>query len=354
MVTMARSRNIDGPYESNPANPILTNANKTQYFQTVGHADIFQDASGNWWCVALSTRAGPEYSHFPMVRETVLTPVTWNEGEWPYMSPIKGKMTGWRMPPSNLDVEGPGPWIRLGKVERDAVNFVPGSALPAHFTHWRYPIESSYSVSPPEYPNSLRLAPSNLNLTALNGNYAGPSGLTFVGRRQQDTLFTYGVTIDFAPTMEEEEAGVSSFLTQNHHFDLGLVLLPASARTQEFPGRNLSANSDPDELKLHFRFRAMSYTSVPADVVAPVPSEWLATPLRLEIKAANMTHYTFSAGPAGAASQMKTIVSASNAALSWGFTGVLLGVYCTTNGGSGSTPAYISDWKYDPQGQFRD
>lgn len=31
MVTMARSNNIDGPYESNPANPILTNANTTDY-----------------------------------------------------------------------------------------------------------------------------------------------------------------------------------------------------------------------------------------------------------------------------------------------------------------------------------
>lgn len=28
-VTIARSRDIDGPYESNPANPILTHINKT-------------------------------------------------------------------------------------------------------------------------------------------------------------------------------------------------------------------------------------------------------------------------------------------------------------------------------------
>ena len=31
MVTIARSRNIDGPFESNPANPVLTNANTTSY-----------------------------------------------------------------------------------------------------------------------------------------------------------------------------------------------------------------------------------------------------------------------------------------------------------------------------------
>ena len=29
-----------------------------------------------------------------------------------------------------------------------------------------------------------------------------------------DTLFTYGVDLDFSPSVEEEEAGVTVFLTQ--------------------------------------------------------------------------------------------------------------------------------------------
>lgn len=67
MVTMAKSKNLYGPYESNPANPVLTNANTTDYckylfnssayaspltyylVQTVGHADLFQDSSKNWY-----------------------------------------------------------------------------------------------------------------------------------------------------------------------------------------------------------------------------------------------------------------------------------------------------------------
>lgn len=58
--------------------------------------------------MALSTRSGPDWVYFPMFRETVLTPVTWKEGEWPYMTPIQGKMSGWKMPEENLDIEGPG------------------------------------------------------------------------------------------------------------------------------------------------------------------------------------------------------------------------------------------------------
>ncbi|KAK1463748.1 beta-xylosidase [Colletotrichum cuscutae] len=324
------------------------------YYYLLAAEDLFQDASGNWWCVALGTRSGSDWRNFPMGRETVMTSVTWNEGKWPYFTPIEGKMSGWEMPLENMDIEGPGyilhlfplkktsanqasPWISLGEIEGDAFDFSPDSTLPAHFTYWRYPIESSYIVSPPEKPNSLRLIPSKLNLTALNGNYAGPDGQTFIGRRQQDTLFSYSVELDFQPTEEEEEAGVTVFLT-----------------TQAFPGQNLTTGGNPTDLKLQFRFRAMSYVAVPTDIVAPVPEDWLDKPLRLEIRAVNMTHYSFSAGPAGSAFQTKTLLYASNDAVSWGFTGVFLGVYSTSNGRTGKTPAYISNWKYTPEVQFRD
>lgn len=76
--------------------------------QTVGHADFFQDANKNWWLVALSTRSGPEYKNYPMGRETVLSPVTWREGEWPTASPIRGEMTGWSMPPATRNIRGVG------------------------------------------------------------------------------------------------------------------------------------------------------------------------------------------------------------------------------------------------------
>ncbi|RSL42117.1 hypothetical protein CEP54_015597 [Fusarium duplospermum] len=45
---MARSKNVWGPYESAPKNPLLTNRGTNEYFQTVGHADLLQDQCGNW------------------------------------------------------------------------------------------------------------------------------------------------------------------------------------------------------------------------------------------------------------------------------------------------------------------
>lgn len=67
METMAQSKTLLGPYESNPANPVLTAANTTRFckfykisasqitthlcvpVQTIGHADLFQDALDNWY-----------------------------------------------------------------------------------------------------------------------------------------------------------------------------------------------------------------------------------------------------------------------------------------------------------------
>lgn len=84
-VTIARSEDFKGPFVGAPQNPILTAKNTDRYFQTVGHADLFQDASGNWWGVALATRSGPDWEIYPMGRETVLFAVNWEEDEWPVL-----------------------------------------------------------------------------------------------------------------------------------------------------------------------------------------------------------------------------------------------------------------------------
>lgn len=378
MVTAARSRNLTGPYESNPANPMLTAANvsfeqswfisvsssfwappcldmfwvlfrqdrpawsqqyqprpsrhflrklshdhwlkrlqTTNYFQTVGHADLFADANGEWWGVALSTRSGPAYENYPMGRETVLTAVTWEEGEFPVWTAVSGEESGWAFPSVDKDIPGLGPFISEG----DDIDFAPGSTIPAHFTYWRFPNESSYAISPEGHSNTLRLFPSTSNLTALNGMSVGPGGQTFVGRRQQDTLFTYRATIDYSPTTLDEEAGVTAFLTPERHFDLGVVLLPANESTGTIAGTNFTEPADSSTLIPQIRYRGVPSDVVPETIIAPIPDAWAGKPLTFEIQSANSTHFSLSAGPAGAQSQMQTIVYAPNSALSYAFTG---------------------------------
>lgn len=306
---IARSKNINGPYESNPANPILTNANTSAYFQTVGHADLFQDATAQWWGVALSTRSGPNFTVYPMGRETVLTAVTWEAGDWPIFTNVSGRETAWPLPPTQLVTQGEGPLITAP----DNVQFEPGSNIPPQFLFWRIPIMENYVISPPGHPNTLQLTSSVLNLTGYDGNYAGPEGQTFLGRRQVDTLFTYSVDLSFTPENLEDEAGISVFLVQNHHFDLGVVMLANAS------------SSNSSALAPYFRFRGISYLPTPEPAIIPVPESWLGEKLRMEIKAFNLTHYAMSAGPAEHVSEMVTVGYAPGADLSFGFTGELCG-----------------------------
>ncbi|KAK3934168.1 glycosyl hydrolase [Diplogelasinospora grovesii] len=269
--SMARSRNLLGPYESYPDNPIQTNRNTTNYFQAVGHCDLFQDASQNWWGVALTTRSGPTWdvfpsvtndsivykanSTFPMGREMVLFPVTWKQGEWPVMGRVRGLMSGWPLPPLTRDLPGDGAFVK----DQDSIDFALASAIPKHLAYWRTPDPTSYVVSPEGHPNTLQLKSSTANLTA-SPSFNGSQGLTLIMRRQTDTLFTYSVDISFNPQAVEEEAGVTVFLTQPQHIDLGIVLLPGSGKYQT--------------PRLHFRFRAISENAtLPGTTITPVPRD---------------------------------------------------------------------------------
>jgi len=101
------------------------------------------------------------------------------------------------------------------------------------------------------------------------------------------------------------------------------------------------------------RFRSQSYIATPPTVVTPLPVTWANQTLHMEIKAFNLTHYSFSAGPVGAMSEMRQFGLAPGAIVSWGFTGTLVGVYATTNGGAQvGTPAYFGEWMYHGQGQY--
>lgn len=96
-VTIARSRNILGPYEGYPGNPILTHRHLGLNYPicNVGHGDLVQLQDGSWYIVALASRLYGGY-HKNMGRETFIAPVDWS-GEWPVVSPGTGRVE-WQYP----------------------------------------------------------------------------------------------------------------------------------------------------------------------------------------------------------------------------------------------------------------
>lgn len=348
-IAMARSESVDGPYVGYEGNPVLTNRGTDEYFQTVGHGDLFQDANGKWWGCALATRSGPEWAVYPMGRETVLYPVTWDEGEYPVFQPVRGTMQGWELPVAVLDPPGDGTLANASQ----ALGFAPADSLPRNFVTWRAQDEGqgNYVVSPEGFENTLRLRPSRANLTGDASFVPGQGGgQSFIARKgQSHTLFNFTVDlVNYAPTQPGEEAGITAFLTQTQHLDIGVVAMPSS---------NGSSSSSGSITKvLRFRAEASGQTAVsaPETVVRTVPLSWEESAIQLMVRTVNDTFYEFSA--ASAASRGDGIVLGVGSAeiLSGGagmYTGTLLGVYATNNGGNGSTPAYFGRWRYDPVAQ---
>jgi len=326
-VTMARSKNITGPYESNPANPVLTNRNTTEFFQNIGHADLFKDAAGQWWSAALTWRSGPAGKIYPMGRETVMTPVEWPRGEWPTFMPVRGTERG-RKSQRSLEVGGTGPFV----TQPDIVDFAPGSTLPRNLIYWRWPQKSSYEVSPKGHPNKLQLTPSFYSITdgyqgIIEGYDVGSR--TLVARKQTDTLFQFSVDIEFAPEAVDEEVGVTAYLNQVQNHAFGIVNLPGVSHG------NASSTRRPS---LHFRFITSGTGSLEdpkrAPTIVPVPEQWTRHAIRLYIQAQNETHYTFSASSTQNLADKRVLAFGEGSVLSGGqgdFTGEYFVVSCNSH-----------------------
>ncbi|TIA11632.1 hypothetical protein D6C80_07349 [Aureobasidium pullulans] len=349
-VIVARSRNITGPYESYQNNPVLTNRHTNEYFQNIGHADLFQDGQGHWWCAMLSWRSGPAALTYPMGREMSLTPVTWPKNGWPTFSPVRGVQSGWSLP-CNRKIAGNNSFVN----DPDNFDFAPNSSIPAHFGYWRWPDNDSFKISPAGHPNTLELTPSNGSIHAGATNFIAGFDIhrfTLIMRRQTDTLFQYSVDVDFNPRAAEEETGVTAFLNQAQNINLGLVMLPINSAD------NTSSNST---LAPHLRFivtsgGSLDKTQAPTTNIKVVPQAWVKDPIRLMVSAQNSTHYAFSASSATKPWESIVMGSAPGSLLSGGmgdFTGTLVGAYSTTNGhGDNATAkAYISNWRYQGLGQ---
>jgi hypothetical protein len=128
---------------------------------------------------------------------------------------------------THTDILIPYVLYRLPPASNDTISFKADTKIPKHFVNWRPPIADTYAST----SEGLRLKPSKLNLTGLDGNSPGPGGITFISRRQEHSIFEFEVDVDFKPAKEEEEAGISLFLSQVSPSG-GLPVLPTCALLQ--------------------------------------------------------------------------------------------------------------------------
>ncbi len=197
MVTMARSKNIFGPYEAYDNNPIYTHRNLARAeINGTGHMDLVEDQNGNWWAVFLGFRTPESYFHH-LGRETFLAPVTWGENEFPQIN--AGTPTKLVM-----DAQLPAP---VQPVVRSYTDTFDSSEL-----DFRYNILRKHELVRYSLDNGLCIQGNETDLDELGTP-------TFIGARQTD--FNCEVFCSFtADFSDDTHFGITAFYDNTRHFDI--------------------------------------------------------------------------------------------------------------------------------------
>ncbi len=204
-VSIARSRNIQGPYESCPHNPILTQ--NYQYVQSnclqgVGHGDLFEALDHTWWLMVHGFRTSIGKLHH-LGRETMLAPVEWDKNGWPVVN-----RKGWL--DKTIAMKG----MFSKTLQKNIPGFKDDFSAPAPNLRWNYlrnPDLTKYRFSAVN-GKSLSLIGSSCSL-----NDEGSP--TWLGTRQRHFTCRVLTEMKFSPR-SGDEAGFTVFQTAEHHYDV--------------------------------------------------------------------------------------------------------------------------------------
>jgi alpha-N-arabinofuranosidase len=211
-VTMARSTNLFGPYESIPRNPILTHKHlhRTYPIQNVGHADLVETQNGEWYMVCLGSRPKGGYYdggnlihsfggyYRNMGRETFLVPMVWEDEFGPIVSPLTGK----------VEEEYPLPNLTSYPIPFESgCSHFESDQLELCFNTIRNQKMDFFSLK--ERKGYLRLKMQPTNITQ-------DDNVSFLGRRQTSWTFSAATKIE-VNLNEYEQVGLTTYLNYKAH-----------------------------------------------------------------------------------------------------------------------------------------
>ena len=176
-VNIARAKELEGPYESCPHNPVVKKCEYGDDVQCTGHFDLIEGKGGQWYGTCLGIRRrGEKGVRMTHGRETFVTKAYW---------PEEGDKEGWlRIDKVGLEVQG---------LERKEGSYKPGVRLEGLDLLWiRDPVLEDYEVEGGGKVIKMKASEADLD------QWEKP--VSFVGKRQrlmqarsEVTLITAGV-----------------------------------------------------------------------------------------------------------------------------------------------------------------
>lgn len=206
VVTVARSRTLEGPYEVDPHNPMLSSRdNPWNPLQKAGHASLVETQNGQWYLAHLVGRPLPSKGRCILGRETALQKVVWSEDGWLRLENGAFEPSVETQAPDLPEHPFPALPVR-DDFDRDTLGYP--------YQTMRVPLPDDV-LSLTERPGWLRL----YGRDSLHSRYLQ----SLVARRQQAFRYTAQTRLDYTPQNYHQTAGLICLYDTDNFFYLYLT-----------------------------------------------------------------------------------------------------------------------------------
>ena len=282
-VTMARSRNLTGPYEVHPDGHLLTARNRPDSeLQRSGHASLVETPDGETYMTYLVGRPIPNRGRCILGRETAIQKMVWGEDGWlrtldgqgaPTIETPAPTMAGRsRREEAQTEVRNP-----KSEIRNDQSLLTSAATIRHDFDAPELPLDFQWLRTP--YPDEL------FSLTARPGHlrlYGRESiGCLFkqslVARRQQSFCYSAETVVEFEPEHFQQLAGLTCYYNSSkfhylhisHDDQIGKYLavmsqIPDAAQADAFTppipipaGKPVRLRVEVDFERLHFAYQVV-------------------------------------------------------------------------------------------------
>jgi xylan 1,4-beta-xylosidase len=319
-VTMARSRNVLGPYELHPDTYILSARNRPDApLQRTGHADLVETQDGETYMAYLCGRPLKNRGRCTLGRETAIQKMQWRDG-WLYTDGEPG----------------------VPQLETQAPKLEPHPFPPAperdDFDTPTLPIDFQWLRTPyPETIFSLTARPGHLRLYGRE-SIGSLFTQSLVARRQQSHCYSAQTQMDFEPAHFQQAAGLVCYYGGNKFHYLHVS-------HDEMQGKHIRVMSALPDAPMGDAFTSpIPLPPGPVSLRVEVDAERLYFAYRLDQGAWQRLPQTFDASILSDEAQMPG---------SPNFTGTFVGMACQDMAGT-AAPADFDWFSYRERGFLTD
>ena len=197
-MTIARARELMGPYEVHPENPLMSSRdNPEAAIQKTGHGGFIETQNGEWYTTFLCGRPLTELGRCITGRETGIEKLEWRD-DWPYLA-RGGRVAG-------EEVEAPNLPEYPFEPEPEKIEF--NGELDIHFQSLRVPMTDDW-VTQNERTGYLRI----YGRESLSSQFTQ----SMIARRVQAHHVIAETAVEFTPKNFQQMAGLVCYYNTYHY-----------------------------------------------------------------------------------------------------------------------------------------